>query len=117
MNDFKMDITGLQAVMKAKGFFKPNTSEKDRTFIIISGPGCSPEPNTRRLIRVKWLSDGASDNLSSYDIETLITAEGKRLVQVEPVFIDFDRAAVPGNIKETKPRADDKKPRTVRRKA
>lgn len=121
MNDYKMDITGLQGVMKQKGFFKPNATEKDRTFTILSGPGCSPEVNTRRQIRVKW-NDGATDTLSSYDIEVLITKDGKRLKQVEPVFTEYDRAAAPGDIKppqddETKPRSDDKKPRTVRRKA
>lgn len=113
MNDFNLDITGLQGIMKQKGFFKINATEKDRTFTILSGPGCSPEVGTRRQIKVKW-TDGTTDSLSSYDIETLITKDNKRLKQIESVFTEFDRADAPGDIKEETKVV---KPRMVRRKA
>lgn len=99
MNDFAQDLTGCQGIMKKTAFFKPKASEKERTFTILSGAGCLPTVNTRRQIKVKW-NDGSSDTLSSYDLETLITKDGKRLKQTEPVFIDFDRATVPGDVKE-----------------
>ena len=111
VNDFAQDLTGCQGIMKKTAFFKPKASEKERTFTILSGAGCLPTVNTRRQIHVKWLMM-APPIACSYDLETLITRDGKRL-QAEPVFIDFDRATVPGDIKETKT----DKPRTVRRKA
>jgi hypothetical protein len=86
VNDFGINITGYHGVVKPRSFSLPkNATVAERTFVIASGPGTSPEPG-RRTVRGTWLSDGAQDTISSYDFEYLKAPNGdivKRLP--EPV--------------------------------
>ena len=71
MNDFGIELKGLQGVFKTKSFYKPDTKRAARTLTIESGPGCSPEVGTGRAIVVKW-ADGTHDKVSSYDLELVV---------------------------------------------
>ena len=76
MNDFGCDLHHLTGVFKSRAFYKKDASRKARTFEIIEGPGCTPDPRTGRAIKVRW-ADGTVDNVSSYDIEILVSKDGK----------------------------------------
>jgi hypothetical protein len=77
MHDFgKLDLHHLKGVFKKNVFFNTKASRAERSFSIIEGPGCTPDPRTGRAIKVRW-ADGAVDNISSYDIEILVSKDGK----------------------------------------
>jgi hypothetical protein len=78
LNDFGRDITGLQAVYKARIYYKGKVPVARRTLKIISGPGCDPEPRRIRSIAVRWY-DGAHDQISSYDLEYVIDEQGNKI--------------------------------------
>ena len=79
--------------MKPRSFFLPkNPTITQRSFVIVSGPGTSPESNTRRTVRGTWLSDGAPDTISSYDFQYVINPKGVKVerlpepeVEITPV--------------------------------
>ena len=71
MNDFGIDIAGLQGVIKVKLAQKGEESKKARTFLIQDGPGCSPKPGGRKVTG-KWLQGGIVEELNSYDFEYVI---------------------------------------------
>jgi hypothetical protein len=76
MHDFgKLDLHHLKGVFKKNVFFNTKASRAERSFSIIEGPGCTPDPRTGRAIKVRW-ADGTFDNISSYDIE-LVSKDGK----------------------------------------
>jgi hypothetical protein len=106
VNDFGIDLKGLQVVVKSQTFYKPNTSVKDRTFKCEGGIGCSPAEGTRRTITGRWL-DGAKDTISSYDAEAYIDAQGKTVKrpkekQFEDMIVAPEPEAV--EVKASKPR-------------
>lgn len=72
MNDFGIDIAGKTGVYKERCFWKPKASVAERTFVCLSGSGCSPEVGTRRRLEVKWKSDGLVENIDSFSIDYLI---------------------------------------------
>jgi hypothetical protein len=77
MHDFgKLDLHHLKGVFKKNVFFNIKASRAERSFSIIEGPGCTPDPRTGRAIKVRC-EDGTVDNISSYDIEILVSKDGK----------------------------------------
>lgn len=96
LNDFGTDITGFHGIVKGKAFvFGKDASTKERTFVVASGPGCSPFPG-RRTIRGMWLSDGANDTVSSYDFEHVIDLQGKKVNRLPEAVDDTEPVQVAG---------------------
>lgn len=72
MHDFgNIDITGFHGILKDNRA-KDLKTEKERTFIIESGPGCNPAPGTRRFVKGKWLADGMREEMNSHDFKQVI---------------------------------------------
>ena len=94
MNDFGCDLHHLTGVFKSRAFYKKDASRKARTFEIIEGPGCTPDPRTGRAIKVRW-ADGTVDNISSYDIEILVSKDGKDIKAPITAFSGNDVTVVP----------------------
>lgn len=81
MNDFGINIAGLEGVLK-----KVNVKylpDKYRHVKILSGPGCEPsqEVKRHRKIEVKTV-DGNVETISSYDLEYVIK-DGKKIHHIE----------------------------------
>ena len=96
MHDFgKMDLHHLKGVFKASTFYKKGASRKDRTFTILSGPGAGPASNTHRKMTVKWDDGGLEEVISSYDIEILVSKDGKDIKAPITAFSGNDVPVVP----------------------
>lgn len=106
MNDFGIDIAGHTGVVKQRSFELPkNATVRQRSFIIESGPGCNPEPGTKRTIRGKWLSDGAVESISSYDLEHALSPAGKRVNRLPEAIVDVQPVQLESEMtKEGKPK-------------
>ena len=119
MNDFKTDITGLTGVVKT-GAFHQNVkglefkTKHQRSFVIESGPGCSPVEKTPRKVTGEWL-DGRRENLSSYDFEFVIK-DGKEIHQTETPSCEVDIAPMPMGEAAKEISAKPPKPFLARRK-
>ena len=95
MHDFgKLDLHHLKGVFKKNVFFNTKASRAERSFSIIEGPGCTPDPRTGRAIKVRW-ADGTVDNISSYDIEILVSKDGKDIKAPITAFSGNDVPVVP----------------------
>ena len=81
MNVFGIKLTGCKGVFKAAIFYKKGATVKERTFVIES------EPDYRRLVRGHFL-DGSRGTADSYDFESVLTPEGKKIPQPETEFHD-----------------------------
>ncbi len=114
MNDFRMDITGLKAVVKPHIYYKAKAKDAERTITVLSGPGCAPDDHIDRMKPyyghgrdiVAKLADGSTERISSYDLLYVITKDGKKVKQFESEFKDVDIARAPSVdvVKSTKPR-------------
>jgi len=89
LNDFGRDITGLHAVLKSRNHYKHNSSVAERTVKIIGGPGCKPEPEWNRRVKLKF-EGGHLEDFSSYDLEFVIDETGKKIKQIEPKPVEAD---------------------------
>lgn len=102
MNDFGINISGAFGVVKPRSFSLPkNSSVKDRTFLIESGSGCSPEIGTGRKIKGRWLADNMPDTISSYDFEHVLL-DGKKVNRLPEEVIDVQPVMLTSEVKETK---------------
>ena len=103
MNDFGINIAGYTGVVKQRSFELPkNATVRQRSFIIESGPGCSPESGTKRTIRGIWLTDKAGESISSYDLEHVVSLDGKRVNRLPEEVLDVQPVQLTAEIQETK---------------
>ena len=70
MNDFRMDLTGMTAILKPRNFWKKPSTVKERTLTVLNGPGCNPDPAWGRQIRCAC--GETRETISSYDLEYVI---------------------------------------------
>jgi hypothetical protein len=75
MNDFRMDLTGMTAVLKPRNFWRKPSTAKQRTLTVLSGPGCNPDPAWGRNIICQCGT--ARETISSYDLEYVIKGKVK----------------------------------------
>jgi hypothetical protein len=94
MNDFGRDIKGLMAVLKPRNYYKKPSTVAERTFKVIGGSGCNPDPAWGRRIEVKE-PDGLIEEISSYDLDYVIDEDGKKIHQAVQKESDCYRADSP----------------------
>lgn len=78
------------------------------------GPGCSPSPG-KRTVRGQWLSDGATDTISSYDFEYMKDLQGN-VVNRLPEYIDDTKPVVVADEAPGLPSKEELQAKKVRRK-
>lgn len=94
MNDFGINIMGFTAVMKPRNFWKKKATDKERTVVVTGGSGCIPEMAYGRWIECRT-GPGTHETVSSYDLDYVITAEGKKIHHIEPKEPDCYKAEAP----------------------
>jgi hypothetical protein len=81
LNDFGISLPrGTRGLYKRSVFFNPKASDKERIFIMESGPGMEPTPGSRKITG-RWEIDGAPDTLDSYSFSSVMV-NGKRFNQL-----------------------------------
>ena len=107
MNDFGVNITGGHGVVKPRSFTLPaKPTIKDLTFVIESGPGCSPEVGTARKVKGHWLSDNMPDTISSHDF-SYVTIGSEKVQRTAEETLDVQPVKLPSEnveVKAAKPR-------------
>lgn len=86
MNDFGINLKGYKGILKGQTFYKYTLvkgvlhpcPEKERVFVFESGKGLEPG-GSNRYITGHFEIDGFKGTIHSYDLEAVISPEGKRI--------------------------------------
>lgn len=109
MNDFLIDITGLEGLVALPKSWKHKVPEKERMFLVQGGPGCNPDPAWGRKITGRWVASGQADTRDSHELEYIV--KDKKKIYPQDAMVEVEVATPsPEPVEPVKPKKVKRKP-------